>query len=77
MKLFSCKTREEINQLIRTGAKVNSRRGDETTPLMIHAQSGSLDTVQELLLHYANVDLQDEVLVSVCGSGAILFTDKT
>lgn len=56
-----CKTREEIVQLIKAGAIVNTRRSDETTPLMIHAEKGSLDLVQELLFHDAHVDLQDEV----------------
>lgn len=61
MKLFSCKTREEINELIKVGAKVNTRCGDETTPLMRYAEWGSGDLVQELVHHRANVDLQDEV----------------
>ena len=29
---------------------------------MVHAQRGSIDLVQELLYHHANVDLQDEVM---------------
>ena len=62
LKLFSCKTREEVSHLIKGGAKVNTRHGDETTPIMIHAQRGSIDLVQELLYHHANVDLQDEVM---------------
>ena len=62
MKLFLCKTREEISQLIKAGAKVNTRHGDETTPIMVHAQRGSIDLVLELLYHHANVDLQDEVI---------------
>ena len=61
MKLFSCKTREEINELVKMGAQVNTRHGDESTPLMGYAKSGSGDLVQELVRHHANVDLQDEV----------------
>ena len=48
--------------MIKAGAKVNTRHGDETTPIMVHAQRGSIDLVQELLYHHANVDLQDEVI---------------
>ena len=43
------------------GAKVNMRHGDEATPLMGYAESGSGDLVQELVRHHANVDLQDKV----------------
>ena len=69
LKLFSCKTREEIGQLIKAGAKVNFRGVNETTSLMTHALNGTLDLVQELLDHHANVDLQDEVdFLKLCGN---------
>ena len=66
LKLFESKTREEIAQLVKCGAKVNTRRGDQATPLMVHAQKGNFDVVQELLQHFANTDLRDEV----CGANA-------
>lgn len=81
LKLFWCKTREEVVQLIKVGAKVNTRHSDDTTPLMVHAERGNSDLVRELLLHNAHVDLQDEVSsdyesfpgsvddVHVCGCG--------
>ena len=47
--------------MIKVGGRVNTRHGDETTPIMVHAQGGSIELVQELLHHHANVDLQDEV----------------
>ena len=62
LKLFMCKTREDVGQLVKAGANVNTRHGDETTPLMRHAQSGDKDLVLELLECHANVDLQDEVM---------------
>lgn len=61
LELFTCKTREQIGKLVKSGAKVNFRDGDGTTALMRHAQRGSLDLVVELLECQAIVDLQDEV----------------
>ena len=61
--------------MVRLGAKVDARRGNETTPIMVHAEGGSLDLVQELLHHNANIDLQDEVctFMYLCIRFCILF----
>lgn len=40
------------------GAKVNTRNGEEATPLIVHTQWEHVDIVRELILR-ANVDLQD------------------
>lgn len=50
-----------VQKLIKKGAKVDERRGDGTTPLMVHAEQGSKEVVRELIRQSANVDLQDEV----------------
>ena len=61
LELFTCKTREDIGQLVKAGANVDTRHGDETTPLMRHAQNGNHDLTLELLECNAKLDLQDEV----------------
>ena len=66
LKLFKSKTREETARLVKCGAKVDTRCGDQTTPLMVHAQQGNYDVVQELLQNFANIDLRDEVCVRHC-----------
>ena len=62
--MFICKTAEGVRKLIKEGAKVDERRGDGATPLMVHVESGNKNVVQELINHDANVDLQDEVTLS-------------
>ena len=59
--LFKCTTAEMVQKLVKKGAKVDERRGDGTTPLMVHAEQGSKEVVRELIRQSANVDLQDEV----------------
>ena len=59
--LFKCTTAEVVQKLVKKGAKVDERRGDGTTPLMVHAEQGSKEVVRELIRQSANVDLQDEV----------------
>ena len=50
-----------VQKLVKKGAKVDERRGDGTTPLMVHAEQGNKEVVRELIRQSANVDLQDEV----------------
>ena len=59
--MFKCTTAEVVQKLVKKGAKVDERRGDGTTPLMVHAEQGSKEVVRELIRQSANVDLQDEV----------------
>ena len=59
--LFKCTTAEMVQKLVKKGAKVDERRGDGTTPLMVHAEQGSKEVVRELIRQSVNVDLQDEV----------------
>ena len=66
--LFKCTTAEAVLRLVRKGAKVDERRADGATPLMVHAELGSAEVVNELIRQNANVDLQDEV----CGSDVCL-----
>ena len=65
-QLFTCKTPEEISRLVKEGAKVDVQRGDKATPLMVHAENGNKEVVQQLISYDANVDTQDEVRLSVC-----------
>ena len=41
------------------GAKVDTRNGDEATPLISHARQDHLEVVWELIRQRANIDLQD------------------
>ncbi len=59
--MFTCKTDEDVRALVNRGAKVDERRGDGATPLIVHTEAGNRKVVQELINHDANVDLQDEV----------------
>lgn len=60
--MFSCKTAERVQQLLKEGAKVNDKRGDGSTPLIAHAESGNLSVVKELISVGANVDEKDQVM---------------
>ena len=64
-QLFTCKTPEEVSRLRKEGAKVDVQRGDKATPLMVHAENGNKEVVQQLISYDANVDTQDEVCLSV------------
>jgi ankyrin repeat protein len=59
-RLFTCKTREEIGGLINSGLSVNHRKGDGSTPLMVHAESGNVAVVTTLLEAQAFIDTQDK-----------------
>ena len=54
---------------------MDDKRGDGATPLIVHTELGSLEVVKVLIELNANVDLQDEVgmSVSVC-KGLCLLT---
>ena len=54
---------------------MDDKRGDGATPLIVHTELGSLEVVRVLIELNANVDLQDEVgmSVSVC-KGLRLYT---
>ena len=54
---------------------MDDKRGDGATPLIVHTQLGSLEVVKVLIELNANVDLQDEVGMSVSGyKGLCLLT---
>ena len=54
-----------VRKLVQDKAKVDERRGDEATPLMVQVDCGNEEVVKELLAHNANVDLQDKVSPSL------------
>ena len=62
--MFSCKTAERVQQLLKEGVKVNDKRGDGSTPLIAHAEEGNLSVVVELLSAGADVDEKDQVTES-------------
>lgn len=55
------KTAEVVERLVKEGVRVDERRGDGMTPLMVAAEEGNFEVTQELLNHRANTDLQDRV----------------
>jgi ankyrin repeat protein len=57
--LFVCKSAEVVRSLVQNNAKVDERRGDQATPLIVQVENGNEEVVRELLLQRANVDLQD------------------
>ena len=58
-ELFTCKTAEEIRKLVKERARVDTRRANGRTPLIVHTAADNKDVVQELIEQKANVDLQD------------------
>jgi ankyrin repeat protein len=72
-KLFTCKSAEEARELVTDNAKVDERRGDQATPLIVQVQSGNEEVVKELLSLGANIDLQDDegesALMKACAKG--------
>ena len=55
------KTAEGIGRLVREGVRVDEKRGDGVTPLMVAAEGDNIEVAKELLDHQANIDLQDNV----------------
>ena len=57
-----------MRKLVKEGARVDDKRGDGATPLIVHTELGSLEVVKVLIELNTNVDLQDEVgmCVSIC-----------
>jgi ankyrin repeat protein len=72
-QLFVCKSAEDVRSLVRDNAKVDERRGDQATPLIVQVERGNEEVVKELLKHGANVDLQDNegesALMKACARG--------
>ena len=68
--LFTCKSPETLQTLVKEGAKLDGKRGDGATPLIVHTELGNFEVVKVLIELNANVDLQDEVRRFVCESRA-------
>jgi len=53
-----------VRRLLKRGASIDERRGDDATPLHVHAESGNNEVVAELLRGNADIDSRDKVCVS-------------
>ena len=54
-----------MRRLLKGGASVDERRGDDATPLHVHAESGNNEVVAELLRGNADIDSKDKVCVAI------------
>ena len=60
-----------LRKLVKGGARVDDRRGDGATPLIVHTEQGNFEVVKLLIEFNANVDLQDQVGVCVSVSPCV------